>query len=58
MAGFSFSDNLFFINLYGASSFSGSIWFIPFFSTYGVSYTPLRVGYVRTNAAECLPAYL
>jgi hypothetical protein len=52
MAGFSFSDNLFSINLYGASSFSGFIWFMPFFSTYGVSYTPLRIGYEATKVFD------
>jgi hypothetical protein len=41
MAGFSFGDNLFSISLYVASSFSGYMWFIPSFSTYGVSFVPL-----------------
>ena len=45
MAGFSFSDSLFSIHLYSVSSFSGSMWFMPFFSTYGVSYLPLNIGY-------------
>jgi hypothetical protein len=39
----------FFIHLYGASSFAGSMWFILFFSTYGVSYSPLEVGYRATR---------
>jgi hypothetical protein len=40
------SHKLFSIHLYGASSFAGSTWFIPFFySTYGVSYSPLEFGY-------------
>jgi NADH-ubiquinone oxidoreductase chain 5 len=30
---------------YNTSSFSGSIWFIPYFSTYGVSLSPLLLGY-------------
>jgi hypothetical protein len=29
MAGFALSDNLFSVRLYGASSFTGSMWFIP-----------------------------
>nr|AQP27112.1 NADH dehydrogenase subunit 5 [Anoplotermes group sp. AD TB-2017] len=45
MAGFSFSDSLFSMHLYFVSSFSGSMWFMPFFSTYGVSYMPLVFGY-------------
>nr|AQP27264.1 NADH dehydrogenase subunit 5 [Astalotermes sp. BDIT120] len=52
MAGFSFSDNLFSMNLYAASSFSGSMWFMPFFSTYGVSYFPLNVGYSATKVFD------
>jgi NADH-ubiquinone oxidoreductase chain 5 len=35
--------------LCGTSSFTGSIWFIPFFSTYGVSYGSLEVGYKVTR---------
>nr|AQP30312.1 NADH dehydrogenase subunit 5 [Astalotermes cf. obstructus RDCT140] len=49
MAGFSFGDVLFSMNMYGASSFSGSMWFMPFFSTYGVSYFPLKMGYEATS---------
>nr|QXT44356.1 NADH dehydrogenase subunit 5 [Aderitotermes cavator] len=52
MAGFSFGDNLFSMSLYGASSFSGSMWFMPFFSTYGVSFTPLSVGYKATSVFD------
>nr|QXT44304.1 NADH dehydrogenase subunit 5 [Anenteotermes polyscolus] len=52
MAGFSFSDNLFSMNLYGATSFSGSMWFMPFFSTYGVSFGPLGVGYSATKVFD------
>jgi len=36
IAGFVFGDKLFSMYLYIVSSFSGSMWFIPFFSTYGV----------------------
>jgi hypothetical protein len=31
------------------SSFAGSIWFMSFFSTYGVSFGPLEVGYMATR---------
>jgi hypothetical protein len=47
-----FSDNLFSLRLYGASSFAGSIWFIPFFSTYGVSFSPLEIGYRATRVLD------
>lgn len=45
VSSFSFGDYLFSIYYYGVSSFSGSMWFIPFFSTYGVSFGPLGFGY-------------
>jgi len=49
IAGFDFGDKLFSMYLYSASSFSDSMWFIPFFSTYGVSFGPLEVGYRATR---------
>nr|AIY61978.1 NADH dehydrogenase subunit 5 [Anoplotermes group nr. E1 TB-2014] len=52
MAGFSFSDSLFSMHLYLVSSFAGSMWFMPFFSTYGVSYMPLGVGYSATKVFD------
>lgn len=52
MAGFAFSDGLFSIHLYTISSFAGSMWFIPFFSTYGVSFLPLGVGYKSTRVFD------
>nr|QXT44473.1 NADH dehydrogenase subunit 5 [Apicotermitinae gen. L sp. CMRT172] len=52
LAGFSFGDNLFSVNLYPVSSFSGSMWFMPFFSTYGVSFIPLEVGYGATKVFD------
>nr|YP_009250448.1 NADH dehydrogenase subunit 5 [Coptotermes frenchi]AMX22647.1 NADH dehydrogenase subunit 5 [Coptotermes frenchi] len=45
ISSFNFSDYLFSIYYYGVSSFSGSMWFMPFFSTYGVSFGPLGFGY-------------
>nr|YP_009351619.1 NADH dehydrogenase subunit 5 [Acholotermes chirotus]AQP30160.1 NADH dehydrogenase subunit 5 [Acholotermes chirotus] len=52
MAGVSFGDNLFSKSFYAAVSFSGSMWFMPFFSTYGVSFTPLSVGYSATKVFD------
>ena len=52
MASFYFGDNLFSIRLYGASSFAGSIWFIPFSSTYGVYFSPLEIGYRATRVFD------
>nr|QAX91110.1 NADH dehydrogenase subunit 5 [Parrhinotermes sp. C MW-2019] len=45
LASFSFGDILFSIRSYGFTSFFGSMWFMPFFSTYGVSLAPLGFGY-------------
>nr|AQP29280.1 NADH dehydrogenase subunit 5 [Silvestritermes heyeri] len=52
IANFVLGDNLFSMCLYGASSFSGSMWFMPFFSTYGVSFVPLEVGYTATKVFD------
>nr|AQP26652.1 NADH dehydrogenase subunit 5 [Subulitermes group sp. A TB-2017] len=52
IAGFVFGDKLFSMYLYGVSSFSGSMWFMPFFSTYGVSFSPLEVGYSATSVFD------
>nr|AQP29750.1 NADH dehydrogenase subunit 5 [Longipeditermes longipes] len=52
IAGFVFGDSLFSMYLYGLSSFSGSMWFMPFFSTYGVSFSPLEVGYSATSVFD------
>ena len=52
MAGFVFGDNLFSMHSYCTSSFAGSIWFIPYFSTYGVSFGPLGVGYKATKVFD------
>nr|ARO46885.1 NADH dehydrogenase subunit 5 [Metrioptera ussuriana] len=41
---FSLSYNLMSLKMYMLSSFLGSMWFMPFISTYGVSYTPLFLG--------------
>nr|AQP30288.1 NADH dehydrogenase subunit 5 [Hospitalitermes sp. PHI3] len=52
IAGFVFGDSLFSMHLYNMSSFSGSMWFMPFFSTYGVSFSPLEVGYSATKVFD------
>nr|URH17028.1 NADH dehydrogenase subunit 5 [Pericapritermes sp. H SH-2022a] len=52
VAGFTFGDNLFSTRLYGFSSFAGSMWFMPFFSTYGVSLSPLDIGYSATSVFD------
>jgi hypothetical protein len=49
VAGFVFGDNLFSMRWYGTSLFAHSKWFTPFFSTYGVSFGPLGVGYRATK---------
>nr|YP_009351047.1 NADH dehydrogenase subunit 5 [Spinitermes trispinosus]AQP28435.1 NADH dehydrogenase subunit 5 [Spinitermes trispinosus] len=52
VAGTSFSDGLFSLEMYGSSSFAGSMWFMPFFSTYGVSFRSLAVGYSATSVFD------
>nr|WNL54050.1 NADH dehydrogenase subunit 5 [Microcerotermes subtilis] len=52
IAGFILGDNLFSVHLYGPSSFAGSMWFMPFFSTYGVSFGPLGFGYSATSVFD------
>jgi hypothetical protein len=46
------SDRLFSIYFYSASSFSGSMWFTPLFSAYGVSFDPLGVGYRAIKVSD------
>nr|AIY61770.1 NADH dehydrogenase subunit 5 [Duplidentitermes sp. TB-2014] len=52
VAGFAFGDNLLSLRWYVVSSFTGSMWFMPFFSTYGVSFVPLEVGYSTTKVFD------
>nr|WNL54180.1 NADH dehydrogenase subunit 5 [Microcerotermes aff. subinteger] len=52
IAGFVLGDSLFSVHLYGPSSFAGSMWFMPFFSTYGVSFGPLGLGYSATSVFD------
>nr|YP_009694069.1 NADH dehydrogenase subunit 5 [Indonemoura nohirae]QEI04337.1 NADH dehydrogenase subunit 5 [Indonemoura nohirae] len=44
IAKFSLSDNLQTLRLHFLTSFMGSMWFLPFVSTYGVSKEPLELG--------------
>nr|URX54195.1 NADH dehydrogenase subunit 5 [Glyptotermes sp. 15 AB-2022a] len=37
---------------YKASFFSGSMWFMPYFSTYGVSFSPLMSGYNSLSVSD------
>nr|WHM51570.1 NADH dehydrogenase subunit 5 [Acorhinotermes subfusciceps] len=52
LAGFSFSDVLFSIRNYKYTTFVGSMWFMPFFSTYGVSSFPLSFGYFSMSVFD------
>nr|YP_009350436.1 NADH dehydrogenase subunit 5 [Constrictotermes cyphergaster]AQP27021.1 NADH dehydrogenase subunit 5 [Constrictotermes cyphergaster] len=52
IAGLAFGDKLFSMGLYGITSFSGSMWFMPFFSTYGVSFVPLVIGHSTTSVFD------
>nr|URH16821.1 NADH dehydrogenase subunit 5 [Constrictotermes cyphergaster] len=52
IAGLAFGDKLFSMGLYGITSFSGSMWFMPFFSTYGVSFVPLAIGHSTTSVFD------
>nr|AQP28755.1 NADH dehydrogenase subunit 5 [Microcerotermes sp. SB TB-2017] len=52
IAGFVLGDSLFSVHLHGPSSFVGSMWFMPFFSTYGVSFGPLGLGYSATSVFD------
>nr|WNL53777.1 NADH dehydrogenase subunit 5 [Microtermes sp. B MLW-2023a] len=52
VAGFVFGDGLFSMGWYNSSSFAGSMWYMPFLSTYGVSFWPLEVGYESTSVYD------
>nr|WNL53881.1 NADH dehydrogenase subunit 5 [Microtermes sp.] len=52
VAGFAFGDVLFSMGWYGSSSFAGSMWYMPFLSTYSVSFWPLEVGYDSTSVYD------
>nr|AIY61887.1 NADH dehydrogenase subunit 5 [Acanthotermes acanthothorax] len=52
VANFVFGDSLFSSYWYGSSSFAGSMWYMPFLSTYSVSFWPLEVGYSSTSVFD------
>nr|AQP30323.1 NADH dehydrogenase subunit 5 [Rhynchotermes nasutissimus] len=52
IASFVLGDSLYSVVFYSSSSFSGSMWFMPFFSTYGVSFGPLGLGYSATSVFD------
>nr|YP_009353448.1 NADH dehydrogenase subunit 5 [Macrotermes yunnanensis]AQW41831.1 NADH dehydrogenase subunit 5 [Macrotermes yunnanensis] len=52
LAGFVFGDGLFSMFWYNSSSFSGSMWYMPFLSTYSISFLPLEVGYSTTSVFD------
>nr|AQP30108.1 NADH dehydrogenase subunit 5 [Microtermes sp. A TB-2017] len=52
VAGFVFGDYLFSMGWYRSSSFAGSMWYMPFLSTYSISFWPLEVGYESTSAYD------
>nr|QAX91162.1 NADH dehydrogenase subunit 5 [Schedorhinotermes longirostris] len=52
LAGFNFGDVLFSLRGYDFISFFGSMWFMPFFSTYGVSSFPLGFGYLSMSVFD------
>nr|URX53300.1 NADH dehydrogenase subunit 5 [Neotermes sp. 1 AB-2022a] len=59
LSSFNFGGLMFSLYLYSITVFSGSMWFMPYFSTYGVSLPPLLLGYksLKTSDlgwAECL----
>nr|YP_009104741.1 NADH dehydrogenase subunit 5 [Macrotermes natalensis]AIT76165.1 NADH dehydrogenase subunit 5 [Macrotermes natalensis] len=52
LAGFVFGDDLFSVFFYSTTSFSGSMWYMPFLSTYSVSFWPLELGYSATSVFD------
>jgi NADH-ubiquinone oxidoreductase chain 5 len=52
LAGFSFGDVLFSMRGSRFTAFLGSMWFMPFFSTYGVSSFPLGFGYLSMRVFD------
>jgi NADH-ubiquinone oxidoreductase chain 5 len=49
---FSLGNSLISLFCYKYVVFSGSIWFIPYFSTYGVSFYPLSLGYCSLRVSD------
>nr|URX53066.1 NADH dehydrogenase subunit 5 [Comatermes perfectus] len=49
---FNFGGSLVSMIFYSSSTFSGSMWFMPYFSTYGVSMPPLLLGYNSLKGSD------
>nr|URX53261.1 NADH dehydrogenase subunit 5 [Glyptotermes perparvus] len=52
LAKLNLSSSLFSLYFYSSSFFSGSMWFMPYFSTYGVSLPPLMLGYSSLKLSD------
>nr|URX53857.1 NADH dehydrogenase subunit 5 [Postelectrotermes sp. 2 AB-2022a]URX53870.1 NADH dehydrogenase subunit 5 [Postelectrotermes sp. 2 AB-2022a] len=49
---FNLGGSLFSLFFYGSSSFFGSMWFMPYFSTYGLSLSPLLLGFYSLKISD------
>jgi NADH-ubiquinone oxidoreductase chain 5 len=49
---FNLGDSLISLSFYRYITFSGSMWFIPYLSTYGVSLSPLFLGYCSLKVSD------
>nr|UQJ75177.1 NADH dehydrogenase subunit 5 [Marginitermes cactiphagus] len=49
---FSLGDSLISLSFYSHVVFSGSMWFMPYLSTYGVSLSPLFLGYYSSKISD------
>nr|URX52768.1 NADH dehydrogenase subunit 5 [Neotermes cf. insularis/malandensis]URX52781.1 NADH dehydrogenase subunit 5 [Neotermes cf. insularis/malandensis] len=49
---FNFGNSLLSLFFYSFTIFSGSMWFMPYFSTYGVSLSPLLLGYNSSSISD------
>nr|URX54442.1 NADH dehydrogenase subunit 5 [Cryptotermes penaoru] len=52
LSSFSLGDSLISLSYYKFVMFSGSMWFMPYFSTHGVSLRPLFLGYHSLSASD------
>nr|URX53092.1 NADH dehydrogenase subunit 5 [Cryptotermes austrinus] len=49
---FNLGNSLLSLSYYSCVAFSGSMWFMPYFSTYGMSFYPLSLGYCSLSASD------
>nr|AVN68338.1 NADH dehydrogenase subunit 5 [Amazonina sp. Z256E] len=49
----SFGESFFFNSNKNYFSFFGSMWFLPYVSTYGLNYNPLLIGYYSYSSFDC-----